>query len=189
MAEELNAFLEGITELIEPEITLSIDELISEGESRHVEFKSSLRWDYKQSRINKNLEQVVLKTIAAFNNSDGGTLLIGVNDDGETLGLENDYQSLRGDTDSFERHLLNITDAAYGSAYSTSHIAITFPQVSDGEICMVEVSRGDSALYTTITDKNGLKAEKFFVRRGNASVELSTYSEVNSYIKRRFDAI
>ncbi len=67
---------------------------ITAGESAGLEFKSSARWDFKENRINKALEQVILKTCAAFLNTDGGALLIGVDDDGKVVGLERDYKTL-----------------------------------------------------------------------------------------------
>src|SRR6185369_13409521 len=57
----------------------AIADLIAKGESAELEFKSSARWDVRASRINKELERVIVKTVAAFMNSKtGGTLLIGV---------------------------------------------------------------------------------------------------------------
>ena len=41
------------------------------------------------------MEKVISKTIAAFVNSEGDTLFIGVDDDGNVVGLENDYQLLK----------------------------------------------------------------------------------------------
>ena len=70
-------------------------QLLRTGESETLEFKSSLRWDAKRSQLNKKLEEVVLKTIGAFNNSRGGILVIGVDDGGNILGLENDYSTLK----------------------------------------------------------------------------------------------
>jgi predicted HTH transcriptional regulator len=59
-----------------------------------LEFKSSLRWGVPEGGVNKTLEKVIVKTIAGFLNSkDGGTLLIGVADNGTILGLEGDYGS------------------------------------------------------------------------------------------------
>ena len=49
----------------------------------------------KQEKINRSLEEIVLKTIAGFLNGDGGTLLIGVTDDKQIIGLENDYKTLK----------------------------------------------------------------------------------------------
>ncbi|MEM7009198.1 MAG: ATP-binding protein, partial [Thermodesulfobacteriota bacterium] len=62
--------------------------LISHGESATAEFKSTFKWDLKESKPNKALEDVVLKTLAGFMNSQGGTLIIGVADDGQIVGLE-----------------------------------------------------------------------------------------------------
>ena len=69
-------------------------EILKTGENDHVEFKSSLRWDYNQNQMNKSLENVILKTISAFLNTNGGTLIIGVDDSGSILGLQNDYQTV-----------------------------------------------------------------------------------------------
>ncbi|MBG29427.1 MAG: hypothetical protein CMI31_05430 [Opitutae bacterium] len=186
LSENLNEFLDGITEMESPQLNISIDELIMEGESKHLEFKSSLRWDYREQRVNKSLEEVVLKTIAAFNNTDGGILVIGVDDDGEFLGLQNDYDSLNGDKDKFQLHLFNLLDAEYGTGYSTSSITVTFHQKDNNEVCKIEISNGDNPLYTNVTDKHGQKSQKFFVRPGNASKELASHSEVTEYINNRF---
>ena len=62
--------------------------LIEGGENHRVEFKSSIRYDYRQKTTNRDLETVIAKTIAGFMNANGGRLLIGVNDQGEVLGLE-----------------------------------------------------------------------------------------------------
>jgi len=50
-----------------------------------VEYKSSLRWDYKEAKATKIPQKAVAKTLAAFFNGQGGTLLIGLKDDGEVL--------------------------------------------------------------------------------------------------------
>jgi hypothetical protein len=59
LANKLNAFLEGITETEETATPVSLEDLIAEGESDSVEFKSSLRWDYKEQCVNKKLEEVM----------------------------------------------------------------------------------------------------------------------------------
>lgn len=48
------------------------------------------------------METVIAKTVAAFMNSGGGTLLIGVDDDGRLIGLGPDYATLKTpDADRF----------------------------------------------------------------------------------------
>ena len=170
-----------------PELGITIEELIFEGESSNIEFKSSLKWDYKESKVNTVLERVVLKTIAAFNNTDGGTLLIGVDDEGNILGLERDYDTLRKpDKDGFELYLLDKITSKYGVEFATNNIAVHFHNIDESDVCEVEVSRGEKPIYLEVKDKNGLKDEKFYVRRGNASVEIDKKSEISDYIANRF---
>ena len=92
-ATELNDFLTNITESTSLGVPITLEELIAGGEGEELELKSSLRWDYVRGELNKNLENVMLKTVAALANGQGGTLLIGVRDDGKVLGLEHDYHS------------------------------------------------------------------------------------------------
>jgi hypothetical protein len=146
LADELNAFLEGITETEAAASAADIEDLIAEGESDGLEFKSSLRWDYRAGGVNKKLEDVVVKTVSAFANAEGGTLLIGVDDEGTVLGLENDYAALAGDRDKFELHLRNLLNQQLGKAFVASKVTITFPAVGDVEVCQVDVSRADQPL-------------------------------------------
>ena len=53
-----------------------------------------MRWDYKANQKGTEVIQLgVLKTLAAFMNSQGGTLIIGIDDNGNSLGLEKDYET------------------------------------------------------------------------------------------------
>jgi type I restriction enzyme R subunit len=79
------------------------EELIKRGESKSLEFKSTLRWSLKEDRRDdKGVTHATLKTIAAFLNTEGGDLLLGVADDGSIVGIERDQ--LEND-DKFMRHL------------------------------------------------------------------------------------
>ena len=65
------------------------EELIKRGESKTLEFKATLRWNLRENRKDdKAITHAVLKTIAAFLNTAGGDLLIGVADDGTVTGIE-----------------------------------------------------------------------------------------------------
>ncbi len=64
---------------------------------------------------------------------------------------------------------------------------VSFHQKDDIEVCKIDVLNGDKPLYTNVTDKHGQKSQKFFVRRGNASKELASHSEVTEFIKSRFN--
>ncbi len=185
LAQELNNFLNNISITEELVGQTTIDELIEEGESEELEFKSSMLWSYEHQQIDNKLSTVILKSIAAFNNGDGGTLVIGVNDMGEVLGLEKDYVYLKGNRDEFEQHLRNLVNRTYGKVFATTGISIKFHEVNDTEICQVIIHKGRSPLFLEVMDKNGQKQEKFYVRSGNTSQELSP-SEIGEYISSRF---
>ena len=186
LASHLNAFLTRITDTKPPEAAITLEELIAEGEDDELEFKSSLRWDFKELATNKKLEEVVVKTVAAFANSQGGTLLIGVSDSGEILGLEGDYLSLGGaNRDKFELHLRNLLSSAFGAAFVSSKLKVLFPAIGEVEICQVDVQPSAKPLVLTVKDKNGVGQEKFYVRSGNSSQELSL-AEMPPYLAERF---
>lgn len=187
LAYELNNFLNSITETDTEEVNLDIREMIDQGETHHVEFKTTLRYDIMEQKVNKKLEEVILKTIAAFSNTQGGNLIMGVSDDMEIVGLENDYNTLKdGTRDGFELHLRNLVNKAYGVDFASNNLEVSFPVIDDTEICHVEIKPSLKPIYTIVTDKNGQKQEKFYVRSGNSSPEMPL-SEVSAYIQSRFN--
>ena len=82
-----------------------------------------------------------MKTIAAFGNTDGGILLIGIDDDKNILGLEKDFQTLKkADADYYEVHLRNIMHKLMGVKYVSKYIRTEFEMVEDQKlICKIKV--------------------------------------------------
>lgn len=171
-----------------PELENSeIMKLIQKGETEYIEFKSSLRWDYREEKVNKVLEDVILKSINAFANAKGGNLFIGVNDDMEILGLENDFKTLKKqDVDYFELHLRKLIVNQYGIGFSNDSLKINFPDFSGRIICLIRIRASENPLFLKTRNKQGHEVEKFYVRSGNASQEISSLTEINKYLKRRF---
>lgn len=187
LANELNHFLNNIS-ITPTELKAEVDlsEIIKSGEHSFVEFKSSLRWNVREERVDKKMEEIILKAISAFNNGDGGKLLIGVNDDGEILGLDDDYNTLKeGSRDNFELHLRNLVNTSFGKEFAATQLTIKFPEIDEKEICEIDIKQGKMPLYCEATDKNGGKTKKFYIRSGNSSQELDI-QETASYIKSRF---
>lgn len=161
--------------------------VIDKGESAGLEFKSSLRWDYREEKQNKDLEGVILKSIAAFSNHEGGTLIIGVSDDGEALGIEPDYSCLKDHgRDYFELHLRNLVISQYGVGFASEGMAIRFFKLDGTDVCRVDIRKGKAPLYTTVAVKGAPPTEKFFVRSGNSSRAMDSVSEVTKYVIKRF---
>ena len=167
----------------------SLENLLKDDENRFLEFKSSLRWDYRQEKTNPDLEKVILKTLAAFGNTDGGILLIGVDDDKNIIGLEKDFQSLkRHDADYYEIHLRNMLHREMGVKYVSKHIRTQFEKAPNGKsVCKIKVIPADEPQFLKVKDKNGKQDEKFYVRSGNSSQEIESMAEINDYINKRFN--
>jgi schlafen family protein len=165
-----------------------VNKLLKEDENRYLEFKSSYRWDYRQEKPNPELEKVVLKTISAFGNTDGGILILGVDDNKNILGLEKDFNTLKKSTaDYYEIHLRNVLHNFMGVKYVSKHIRIQFEKYQDHkEICKIKVIAADEPLYLKYKNKNGQIEEKFYVRSGNSSQEIKSIADINDYINSRF---
>ena len=157
-----------------------IQELIAAGESERVELKSTLRYDLRAKSPNKKLEYAIAKTIAAFLNSEGGDLFIGIDDEHNALGLEDDIQTLsKNNLDGFNLHLVGIIRNYIGGDYS-GHVKITFPVYDDVEICRVQVAKSSEPVFTTFEGK-----QDFFVRSSCASIPL-TPQEQSGYEKKHY---
>ncbi len=166
----------------------SLESLLEDDENRYLEFKSSLRWDYRQEKTNADLEKIILKTLAAFGNTDGGILLIGVDDEKNIIGLERDFQTLkRQDSDYYEIHLRNLLHKEMGVKYVSKHIRTQFETAPNGNVvCKIKVIPGDEPQFLKLKDRNGKQEEKFYVRSGNSSQEITSMAEINDYINKRF---
>ena len=98
---------------------IDLEKIIQSGEHSYLEFKSTIRWNIENAKVDKKMEEIILKSISAFSNGDGGKLLIGVADNGEILGLEEDYNSLKeANKDYFELHLSNLIINNFGNEFA-----------------------------------------------------------------------
>ncbi len=155
--------------------------LIEEGEGLFLEFKETLRNDIRKGEVSKEMERVVMKTIVGFLNSSGGTLIIGVSDDGVVRGLEGDYKTLpRKNRDGLENHISMLIKTMIGLNFS-KYINIKFEVIDGKDICMVTVLESHKPAYL----KDGDKKEEFFVRVGNSTQPFSM-SEASEYIKTKW---
>lgn len=173
IARKINEFLEAL--IAEPEILheAPIEEVVKMGESATLEYKSTLQWDMVQNRVNKHLRFSSLKTIAAFLNSEGGTLIIGVEDDGNVLGLGNDLASMNNSLDRFEQLLAEMITFRIGPEYA-KFVEIRFERIDDQNICAVDVET--SSIPAFMESDRG---KEFYVRVGNTTRSLDPEQTVN----------
>ncbi|WP_136482020.1 RNA-binding domain-containing protein [Cognatitamlana onchidii] len=161
----------------------NLESEISKGESDFLEFKSSLRWDYYQNSKNKDLEVVVAKTISAFLNSNGGMLLIGVDDEGTVLGLDNDYSTLRkNNRDGFVLALITLINNTLGKQ-THKYISTKIVSLQDKDICVIEIERSNKPVFLVKGEK-----EEFFIRASASSQPLGlkdTMAYIESHWKSK----
>lgn len=154
----------------------TVDELIGNDEDYAVEFKSTARWDLRENRPNKAIEDAIVKTIAAFLNTDGGTLLIGIGSDSEVVGLAYDYECVKpkngdGFVNWLTTHLIN----------SLGHTPVTRTRAritlyAGHEICRVDVAASPAPVWA----KTSKDEQVFFVRMNNSTRPLPK-GEVEDY--------
>ena len=149
----------------------TIIDLIEGGESEVVEFKSTARWNLRTLQPDKKLEHVFVKTVCGFLNAEGGTLLIGVQDDGKILGLDCDLQTLRSkpNMDGYELFLRTSLDNNL-SVPTAGVVKIRFEQVNETDVCTVAVAASAKPVFAKDVP-NGEPTE-FWVRVGNATKQL-----------------
>lgn len=168
IARELNEFMNRLISEPEKNKKLSLGELISLGEGLTLEFKSTLQWDVVQNQVNKGLRQSVLKTIAAFLNTEGGTLIIGLDDDGEVFGLNADLREFNQSTDKFLQLLYNLISEYLGPQYA-SLIKAKNEFLNGAQVCVIEVNKAPEAVFLA-----GTKGKEFYIRVGNTTRALDT---------------
>lgn len=154
----------------------SSKEIISAGENDHIEFKSSLRWNLKANQKDERLTHAVLKTIAAFLNSDGGTLVVGVADDGVILGLEHDRFE---NEDKILLFLTNVIQSKLGTLH-LENINYHIERIQGKIILRVDVQASNTPCYL-ITDK----FDHFYIRTGPSTTDLRLRN-LYGFIKKRF---
>jgi type I restriction enzyme R subunit len=158
------------------------EELIKRGESKTLEFKSTLRWNLNEDRQDdKVVTHAVLKTITAFLNTEGGDLLIGVADSGAIVGIERDQ--LESD-DKFMRHLAQAVRNGLGDRAGTCIDPKT--QIVEGKtVCVVSCQRSPEPVFLKWKGIESSADGDFFVRSGPGTVKLPPDS-AREYIRTRF---
>ncbi len=161
----------------------TIEELIDNDEDYAVEFKSTARWDLREGQPSKLMEDAIVKTVAGFLNTDGGTLLIGIGPDRSVLGLARDYDRVKpkngdGFVNWLTTHLIN----------ALGHTPVTRTRArivvhANTEICRVDVAASPTPVWAKTTKE----AQVFFVRLNNSTRALPE-DEVEPYCSGHWPA-
>lgn len=157
-------------------------ELIQAGESKWVEFKQTGRVNIHSKQRDPIMEQLVVRAVAGFMNAEGGTLLLGVTDEGEVFGIELDLKTLgrKQDRDGFALWLNGLLDHVLGPT-AASAVRIGFEALPGGTVCRVDVEPATGPTFVR-SERGGAD---LYVRLNNATRLLNT-AEALDYVRSRW---
>ena len=161
--------------------SVDVHRTVESGETKYVEFKSTLRVDMRTGKKEAHIEYSIAKAVAAFLNSDGGTLIVGVSDDGDILGCENDGFP---NEDKMGQHLINIVKLKLG-AVATSLVDPSFHDCGGRRILVVDCERSTNPVFVKRKEGKQGFVDEFYVRMGATSSPMAM-KDAQDYIRRRF---
>jgi hypothetical protein len=164
-----------------------VAELVLRGESDRLEFKSSARWNLHTAARDEKIEMVIAKAVAGFLNTDGGTLLIGVNDAGDVVGLINDFRVVKSpDPDRYELWLRDFLGGTLGqNAAALPRIDFTPVTVEDTDTFVCRVTCPASPRPVFVRPAKGAGQSEMWVRTGNSTRQLKV-DEAIDYVMLRW---
>ena len=150
----------------------SLQDVILAGESQTVEFKSTARVNLHSNSADKKMEHAVLKSVCGFLNAEGGTLLIGVTDEGRAFGLSKDFSTLgtKPNRDGFELWFRQYLDANL-SIPTAGVVHVRFETLNGEDVCVVSVAASGKPVFAKPVE-GGSSTSEFWVRIGNQTKQL-----------------
>lgn len=181
LATAINEYMESLITDTGGGESDSIEDLIARGENARVEFKETFLYDVYREQPNKELKTEVAKEIAAFANSGGGVVIIGVEDKNHTpVGIERDLNLMQDGLDDFELQLNGVIGDRLGQMMKSAYTHVSFEEIDGKTVCVVYVDDSPDPVY--FKDGNN---EKFYVRSGSSSEPLGI-QDANRYIQRNW---
>lgn len=182
----------------------NIEDVIKNGEDHFCEFKTSMLWSTRLSdqelkntcsreikEYGRNTSKIIIaKTIAAFLNSDGGYLIIGIKENkqgdvDEIIGIESEYYKLNDKCeDGYRRMIIYSVIKPYFPSSVFNHINnylhIRFHKINSKTVCSISIRESDVKVFLYINKK-----ELFYIRV-DASTRQLQGEQIVDYCIRRF---
>ena len=158
---------------------ISVTDSIPRRETENTEFKSSLRWDVVNNARNDSLAGEITKAVCAFQNTSGGTVFIGIDDNAALIGIENDLQIFsknRNAEDAFLRSIKDYLKKDLGAAAAAA-AQVTIHERSNKKFVTITVDQSTKPIFVRRT--------KFYYRSG-ASCQAPEGEDQHEYIKDHF---
>ncbi len=147
--------------------------LLRKGENKHIEFKETFSKNVKTGQKDKEIEKASLKNIVGFLNADGGILLIGITDEGDIKGVDDDFFT------SADKYKLNFKNAIHSKIGSEFYPLIDYDlfNVTGRYVLKVDCKASSEPCFYDQTE--------FYVRTNPSTDKLEGKKQVD-YIRARF---
>lgn len=163
-----------LNELILHELILETTRNELDDEGQYLERKASFMFNYdafeKTGKKFKGMEKNVYKAIQAFANADGGIIYVGIDDEKNVLGLQNDFELIgeNANADEFEQTILSQLESVFcRSSNIFEFVSVKIIPFKQKQICIIKVKPSPKAFIRIESGEH-----KFFVRHGNTSGSL-----------------
>lgn len=161
-----------------PEDLPTVADLLGSMENQRVEFKKSARAAIDNDAPEKVINEGVVKTVSAFLNTNGGTLGIGITDDGDIFGLQPDLDHKRQDLDGYQNWLTTLLMNNIGGGVVGAYVSLRTEQVGSKLVCLIDVAPSPSPVYAKTT-----KGDNCFYVRVNNTTRMLEGPHIVTYVK------
>jgi len=158
-----------------------VDDLLRQMETKRVEFKMTARASIHNDAPEKVINDGIIKTVGAMLNSKGGTLGIGITDDGDIFGLQADLDHKHQDLDGYQNWLVSLLIDTIGAGVVGAHVGIRLETVGSEVVCLVDVTPAPAPVYAKTT-----KGKNCFYGRVGNSTRMLEGPDIQSYIASRW---
>ena len=148
---------------------------IEKGETKKIEFKETLSMDKKKKTKEKYIEESIMKTVAGFLNSEGGELFVGVNDNGEIIGIKDEIEKFYKSNDKLLLHFRNLVKKTMNESFF-SFINYEVVEVDNTNILHITCEKSNKEVFIN---------DELWVRTGPSTDKLLGQDMVN-YIRQKF---
>jgi len=160
--------------------TENIEEILKKDESLTLEFKSTLKFDLRENKPNKDRINDILRSITGFMNRGGGTLIVGYDDDNKKMiGLEIDYPHVgKKEWDSWKNTLIQSCAANLGDTITNLYLEEPMKVEHEGkDLAKIVVKQSNEPVYLN---------DIFYLRFPGQTRDLKG-KELDDYKKTRFE--
>ena len=148
--------------------------IIEGGRSKTVEFEDRLLPDAESDEAAKKR---IAHHVAAFANTAGGHVVIGVSEDGQIEGIEQDFKAVTTDEEGFQKQLENTIKEQLGETFASQRTSLSLETIGTNSVCLIEVEPSNEPIHT---DGN-----EFYIRDGDSTKQLNS-RDSEEYIKKHY---